>query len=125
MKPIRATTAAVFGLHVAYGAVMLAAPERMAPWLGSPTGEPPTQVPLRGIGGREVAMHGVALSAALRGASLRPWLLASLAGDLTDLLATVSGRRGLPEGALKATLATGGGSALLSAALLALADRGP
>ena len=63
MKPIRATTAAVFGLHVAYGAVMLA-----------------------------------------------------------DLLATVAGRRGLPAGALKATLATGGGSALVSGILLALAD---
>ena len=121
MTPIRTATVAVFGLHVAYGAVMVAAPERMSPWLGSAANASPAQVGLRGIGGREIAMHGVAISAALRDAPLRPWLMASLAGDLTDVLATVAGRKGLPGGALKATLATGGGSALLSAVLLTFA----
>jgi hypothetical protein len=45
---------------------------------------------------------------------VRPWLAASIAGDLTDVIATVAGRRQLPEGAPMATLVVGGGSALAS-----------
>jgi hypothetical protein len=40
-------------------------------------------VPLRGIGGREIALHVVGGVAILGGGPTRPWLLASLAGDLT------------------------------------------
>ena len=123
MTPARTVTTAVLGLRIAYGAAMVAAPERIGrPWVGAPAARAPTQVPLRGLGGREVALHGLALCAALRGTPLRPWLLGSIAGDLTDLLATVAGRAGLPEGALRATVAAGGGSALVTVALLALAD---
>ena len=113
---LRIATLTVLGLRVAYGAV----PDRLAlRWLGPPAGAPPTQVPLRGLGAREIVVHGAAIAAALRGAPLRPFLAASLAG----IAATVAGRRGLPEGAAPATLAVAGGSALLTAGLAAAVER--
>jgi hypothetical protein len=53
----------------------------------------------------------------MRGRDVRPWLAASVAGDLTDIASTVAGRRELPRGAAPATVVIAGGSALLSAAL--------
>ena len=121
---LRIATLAVLGLRVAYGAGLIAAPERLARrWLGPAAGAPPTQVPLRGMGAREIVVHGAAIAAALRGAPLRPFLAASAAGDVADILATVAGRRGLPGGSAAATLAVAGGSALLTAGLAAAVDR--
>ncbi len=51
---------------------------------------------------------------------MRPWLLASIAGDLADIAATSSSRRGLPQGSAPATAVVAGGSLSLSAALVAL-----
>jgi hypothetical protein len=114
----RAAAAAVLGLRIAYGAGLILAPARLAQrWLGPESARAPTQVPLRGLGMREVVLHAGALAAALAKAPLRPWLVASITGDLTDVAATVAGRRQLPAGSAKATLAVGGGSALISAAL--------
>ena len=122
--PLRIATLAVLGLRVAYGAGLIAAPERLARrWLGSAAGAPPTQVQLRGLGAREIVVHGAAIAAVLRGVPLRPFMAASVAGDLADILATVAGRRGLPDGAAPATLAVAGGSALLTAGLAAAVDR--
>src|SRR4051795_13504885 len=141
---LRAATFAVLGLRVAYGAALIAAPERLAlRWLGPSAGTPPAQVPLRGLGAREIVVHGAAIAAAARELPLRPFLAASVAGDLADIAATVAGppraprraappptavgawpaRRGLPDGAASATLAVAGGSALLTAALAAAVDR--
>ena len=109
---------AVLGLRVAYGAALIAAPERLAKsWLG-PVGDP-AKVALRGVGGREVAVHGLAIAAALRDKPLAPWLLASIAGDLNDIAATFAGRRGIPDGAPIKTALVAGGSAALTAALFA------
>jgi hypothetical protein len=58
------------------------------------------------------------LSAALRGRSARPWLAASIAGDLTDIASTFAGRTELPDGAAGATALVAGVSAFLSAALM-------
>ena len=51
------------------------------------------------------------------GPPLRPWLAGSIAGDLSDLAATVAGRDELPKGSATATLVVGGSSALISAAV--------
>ena len=123
-SPLRTAAITVLALRVAYGAGLIAAPERLAHrWLGPAAGAPPTQVPLRGVGAREIVVHGAAIAAALRGLPLRPFLAASIAGDLADILATVAGRRGLPDGAAPATLAVAGGSALLTAGIAAAVDR--
>ncbi len=123
MTGARRAAVAVLGLRIAYGAALAAAPERLARrWLGAASATAPTQVPLRGLGVREVALHAGALAVALRGAPLRPWLAVSLAGDLADVASTVTARRGLPGGAATATIAVGGGSAALTAALAVLID---
>jgi hypothetical protein len=90
-------------------------------WLG-PTAAP-TDVALRGLAAREIAVHCVALAAALRGAPLRPWLGVSIAGDLGDVAATAAGGRGLPAGALSKTAVVAGSSALITAAVAVALDR--
>ena len=114
----RAASVVVLGLRVAYGAGLIAAPTRLAQrWLGPAAESAPTQVPLRGLGAREALIHGAALAAAQTGAPLRPWLAASIAGDLTDIVATAAGRDQLPAGSAVVTLVVAGSSALISAAL--------
>jgi hypothetical protein len=120
----RGAAAAVLGLRIAYGAGLILAPARLARrWLGPESSTAPTQVPLRGLGTREIVLHAGALAAALTKAPLRPWLLASIAGDLTDVAATVVGRDQLPPGSAQATVVVGGGSALISGALAIAVER--
>ena len=107
--------ATVLVLRIAYGVGLAAAPERLAKrWLGPSARAGPTQVALCGLAARELLLHGGALAAALRGEPLRPWLAASIVGDLSDIAATARAS-GLPAGAAKATAAVAGGSALVSA----------
>ena len=80
---LRAATYTLLGLRVAYGAGLIAAPGRLArKWLGPASGEPPAQVPLRGLGAREIVVHGAAIAAATRDLPLRPFLAASATGDV-------------------------------------------
>jgi hypothetical protein len=112
---------AVFSLRVAYGAALVVAPQQVTKsWLG-PAGDP-TKVALRALGAREVLIHGAAIAAALRGEPLARWLAISIGGDLSDVASTFAGRAGLPGGAAPKTAIVAGGSAALSAAVLA-ADR--
>jgi len=124
MTPGRSAVAGVMALRIAYGAALIAAPERLARrWLGPDAGRPPAQVPLRALGMREALLHAGGLTAALRGTDVRPWLAASIAGDLTDIAATVAARAGLPRGAAPATAAVAGASALVSALVAAVERR--
>ena len=115
-------TVAVLASRIAYGAALLLSPEKVAGnrWLGPDAGRPAAQVPLRGLGAREVALHGVALASFLRGSPIRPFLAASIAGDLADIGATTLAREGLPEGSAPATAGVAGGSLLLTALVAAL-----
>jgi hypothetical protein len=120
----RAATVAVMALRVGYGVGLITAPTRLGRrWLGPAAATAPSQVPLQGLGMREIVLHTGVLWAALRDAPLRPWLVGSIAGDLTDITATVARRGELPSGSAGATAAVGGGSALLSGLLLAAVDR--
>jgi hypothetical protein len=122
MNRTRIAAVAVLGFRVAYGVGLIVAPERLAKnWLGPV--DDAAKVALRGIGGREIALHGFAIAAAVRGRPLAPWLAISIAGDVNDIAATLAGRRGIPDGAAGKTAAVAGGSAALSAAVWA-ADRG-
>jgi hypothetical protein len=114
MKPF---ASAVLGLRVAYGAALVAAPRRLtARWLGpAATQNAGGRVGLRALGTREVLLHAGALAALWRGEPLRPWLIASIGGDLGDIAWTASARSSLPDGSAPATVAVAGGSALLTA----------
>jgi hypothetical protein len=123
MSPARKAAAGVALLRIAYGAALLAAPGRVTRnWLGRDRSRAATTVALRGLGAREVALHAGALLAALRGGGVRPWLAASIGGDCSDVVATFAARDGLPGGAAPKTLAVAGGSAALSAAVVAALD---
>lgn len=114
---------AVFGLRIAYGAGLVGLPERLTrEWIGPAASSPPAQVPVRGLGAREVVLHTGALLAALKGSPLRPWLAASIVGDLVDIGSTAAARGALPEASPRKTLVVAGGSALVSAALGAGVD---
>ena len=124
MGPSRAAAVAVLALRVAYGAGLIVAPRRLTrSWLGPAGGEPPAAVAVRGLGAREVALHGAALVAAVRGEPLRRWLALSVGGDLSDIAATVAGRGGIPRKAPLATAVVAGASAAISVAVAAAVDR--
>jgi hypothetical protein len=114
----RAATTALLSFRVVYGLALIAVPAKVAGnrWLGPGARAGAAQVPLRGLGAREVAIHGLALAALWSGGPVRPLLGASIAGDLTDIAATTASREELPDNAALATAAVAGGSALLTAA---------
>ena len=111
---------AVLGARVAYGAALLVAPQKVTTsWLGPV--DDSAKVALRGLGAREIALHGFGIAAALTGAPLKPWLAASIVGDVSDIAATFAGRAGLPDRSAAKTAAVAGVSAALTAAVLATA----
>jgi hypothetical protein len=116
---VRAATFGILGFRVAYGLALAVAPAKVAGnrWLGPGAGEAPAKVALRGMGAREVAVHGLALAALAKGGPVRPLLAVSVAGDLADVTAAALDRDGLPESSALATAAVAGGSAAISAAL--------
>ena len=123
MSLARRAAVGVALLRISYGAALAVAPARTTRgWLGPGAAAPGAGVALRALGAREIFLHVGAAAAALGGASVRPWLLASIGGDCSDVLATFGARADLPEGAAPKTLAVAGGSAALSAAVLAAVD---
>jgi hypothetical protein len=121
---LKKAAAAVLSFRIAYGLALLLAPGKVAGnrWLGAGARQPAATVALRGLGAREVAVHGIALATLARGGPVRPWLAASIAGDLADVGAAVISREGLPDGSPTATAAVAGGSAAFTAAVAASLD---
>ncbi len=121
---VRATTVAILSFRIAYGLALLAAPAKAAGnrWLGPGAREAAAQVSLRGLGAREVGLHGLALAGVLRGSPVRPLLAVSIAGDVSDIASTAISRDGLPAGSAAATAAVAGASAALTAAVAVLID---
>lgn len=108
----------VMGFRVVYGAALLLAPDKVTKsWLGPL--DDASRVGLRALGAREVALHVLAIGALVNDAPVKPLLAASVAGDLSDVVATALGRGGLPDGAAPKTAAVAGGSAALTALILA------
>jgi hypothetical protein len=120
----RAAAATVLGFRVAYGAALLVAPGKVAGgrWLGPGGRQPAATVALRGLGAREVAVHGIALATLAQGGPVRPWLAASIAGDVADIASAFASRDGLPSGSPAATAAVAGGSAAITAAIAVALD---
>jgi hypothetical protein len=121
---LKKAAAAVLSFRIAYGLALLIAPGKVAGnrWLGPGARQPAATVALRGLGAREVAVHGIALATLVRGGAVRPWMAASVAGDLADVGSAFISRDGLPDGSATATAAVAGGSAALTAAVAAGLD---
>jgi hypothetical protein len=123
MSRTRNAAIAVAGFRIAYGAALALAPARTTKaWLGDDAGRPGGRVALRALGAREIVLHAGAIAAALGDAPVRPWLLASVGGDLSDIAATFASGSGLPDDAPVKTLVVAGASALVSAAVIAALD---
>ena len=123
--PTKARTAAalVCGARIAYAVGLITAPEQLTrTWFGPPAVQPSTQIPLRGLAVREIGLATGGLLASLGGAPVRPWLVAQIAGDLSDVLASVWGRNGIPPSAVSAVTAVGGTSAAITAVAAAAVD---
>jgi hypothetical protein len=118
----RVTLVAVLLARIGYGVVLVLEPGRLTKrWLGPPSEA--TEVALRGLGARETVLHLMALVSALRGGPVRPFLAASMAGDVADIAATAAGRRGIPKFAVPATIVVAGASVAITAGVAAGADR--
>jgi len=113
------TVIAYAALRILYALGLLTAPGRVArPWLGADAGRPASEVALRGLGMRDLALATGALVAAARGESARWWLAACAAGDAADLAATLRADvERLPRNAKPGTLAAAGGFGAAAAAL--------
>ena len=124
MSGARKAAAVVAGLRIAYGAGLLVTPASTTRrWLGGDGQRPGGgQVAIRALGAREIAIHAGALVAALAGAPVRPWLVASMGGDCADIVSTYAARAAVPDGSPLATLAVAGGSAALTGAVAAGLD---
>jgi hypothetical protein len=122
---MKRAAAALLTFRVAYGAALLIAPGKVAGnrWLGPGAYQPAATVALRGLGAREVAVHGIALVALAKDAPVRPYLAASFIGDVADVGAAFVSRDGLPKNSPAATAAVAGGSAALTAAVAASLEK--
>ena len=120
----RGAAVAIAGLRMAYGVALAVAPGAVgSKWIGGDARRRPAGVALRALGVRDAALQAGTLVAALRGEPVRPWLLAAIAGDVTDVIATAGASGDVPDDAPRKTLAVAGGSAALSGVLVAALDR--
>ena len=119
------TLAIAFGVaRGAFGAGLYAAPSKVASgWLEKDAERPRAQVAIRGLGAREIAFSAGTVAAALEGAPLRPWLLASVGSDLGDIVATFAAGRALGDRARYGTLLLAGLSIAAGAGLALTAER--
>jgi len=124
MTRTRQAALALAGFRIAYGLALAAKPVRATQsWLGPGAAAAPAEVPLRGMAGREIAVHTALAAAVLSETPIKPWLVVSIAGDCSDIAATFRAGDGLPDGAPVKTLVVAGLSAALSAAVLVALDR--
>ncbi len=111
--PAKLTAVVALG-RLAFGAGLIAAPSRVASgWLGGDAKRPATQVAIRGLGARDVALSAGALATLGDSGQLRRWVLVAAVCDLSDVaIALATPSDALPANARWGTVALGGGSAL-------------
>jgi hypothetical protein len=82
--------------RVAFGAAFIVAPRLAAAgWIGGDARRAGTKVFITGLGGRDLAL-GAGILSALDTGGAKPWLVAALASDASDLLGTLRSRDGIP-----------------------------
>jgi hypothetical protein len=97
--------------RVAFGVVLTAAPDRIAPlWVGE--SGPAARLLMTALGARDLALGLGAVAALRRGSGARGWMLGGVAADLADLAATLRWRAAVPPRAAAAVTVLAGGGAL-------------
>ena len=118
MNP-RAAARFVAIARVGIGGGLIAAPQLFTPmWVGPRGLTPAAKLFARAVGARDAAIG----AGALAGGPVRPWILAGIAADATDLVATVVQRDDLPSTAVPLLIATAGVGIALGAYALSGAD---
>jgi hypothetical protein len=124
MSQVRQLAIAFAAARGGFGVGLMAAPAKVASgWIGDDAGRAASKVAVRGLGARDLALAGGTVAAALNGSALRPWLIAAMACDLSDIAATFAAGDAVPERARPGTVALAGISVLAGAALTAAAER--
>jgi hypothetical protein len=118
------TARLVAAARIGFGAGLVLAPGRLTSvWLGPDSAAAGTQTVSRGLGARDIALGAGALAAP--DSQLRAWVLAGVAADAADLVATVAAGESLPRrGRLVVGAVAGAGVALGAAAWAQLGSQG-
>lgn len=110
--------------RVVIGAVLIAAPELVGvPWLGRDARRSASHVYSAALGVRDAALGAGVIAATGAGAGARPWLLAGMASDAVDLVATWRNRHALPALGVAATVTLAGASVAVGAWLQGRVDQ--
>jgi len=106
--------------RLAFGVAALGAPALVGrAFAGAGGAEPDAQAFLRGVGGREIGL-ALGLLAALRAdGPVRPWLIAGVLADSSDLAGIAGTWQHLPPAKRWLGVGTAGAAAAMGAALLA------
>jgi len=119
MSSTRALTALFATGRLAFGAGLLAVPERVAKgWIGPDAESEPVKIVTRGLGARDIALSAGVLAFLDDEDTLASLLAFTVLCDLGDVAATLAAPAGsLPANARWGTLAMAGGAAAAGAAL--------
>ncbi len=98
------------------GAGLVAAPELIGvPWVGRDARRGALHVYSAALGARDAGLGAGLWAANAQGHGARPWILAGLAADAADLVATWRNRGALPALGVATTVAIAGGSIAIGA----------
>jgi hypothetical protein len=90
-------------------------------WVGSDANRPGSEVILRALGFRDIALGAGTINGAFRG-DPRGWLAVSMLSDLGDVAATLIGREKIDSRGVAITSAVAGAGALAAGILLLMSD---
>jgi hypothetical protein len=104
--------------RLGFGIGLLASPEQLTRrWIGADAKRVPTQVAVRGLGGRDLAIGAGGLLS--RGVEQQRWLAAGIAADATDLASTLAAGAEVPLVGRILIGAVAGGAVVLGLAAVA------
>jgi hypothetical protein len=119
MLALRALTALLSLNRIGFGLAYLLNPAGAGEgWFGKIARAPMVQVPIRGLGARDLALGAGALVALARGdnQAARVWLAGQTVADASDLVSTIRAKKFLPKSGFRLAVAMAGGSTLIAAA---------
>ncbi len=125
MPRTRTLTAAFAAARLAFGAGLLAVPERVAKgWIGSDAESEPVKIVTRGLGARDIALSAGLLAFLDEKDTLAALLAFTVLCDLCDVVSTLAAPAdSLPPNARWGTVAMAGGAAAAGTALAVAVKR--
>src|SRR4051812_17847736 len=110
--------------RIGAGGALLALPRLASGWIGRDAGRRGSQVMIRALAARDLALGAGTAAALLTGRPAKAWHGAALIADGTDLAATFLNRDKLPDPGAKVVLGAAGSAIVIASAYIAFAERG-